>query len=473
MLIPVLLSGGTGSRLWPLSRTLYPKQFLPLTNEYSLFENSLLRAATLPDSQAPIVVCNQEHRFIVAEQLRQAAITASAIILEPCAKNTAPATAAAALQAIKTHPEALLLVMPSDHILIEPAALSDAVQAGLTKAEQDFLVTFGIIPKTVETGYGYIQRQPNTDGASQTCSPIQAFIEKPDYESAQRYVADGNYLWNSGIFLFKAQAFIDALHQFAPAILKAVEAAFNAAQQDLDFIRLDIPSFIQSPSDSIDYAVMEKTNKGMVVPLAGPWSDVGSWSALWDIGSQDENGNVSCGDVILEDTQNSYVHSDSRLVTTLGINNVVVVETADAVLVADKQKSQAVKKIVAQLKAQKRYEADSHTTVYRPWGSYESLVVGKRFQVKRIIVKPGQSLSLQMHHHRAEHWVVVSGTAKVVCGDKNAVLTEDQSIYIPIGHQHRLENPGIIPLELIEVQSGSYLGEDDIVRFDDRYGRQR
>lgn len=468
MLIPVVLSGGVGSRLWPLSRELNPKQFLAMTGEISMLEQTLERALALEGAEHPIIVCNDEHRFKVAEQLRSQHADSASIVLEPVGRNTAPAVAVAALQALKSDPQAIMLVLPADHVINDTAAFAQAVATGSKQAAQGKLVTFGIIPTAPETGYGYIARGADECEGS---FAIERFVEKPDLATAKSYLAEGNYLWNSGMFLLGAQAYLDELAEFAPEMLAAAEQSLKQAASDLDFIRLDKQAFEACPSDSIDYAVMEKTQRGMVVPLSCGWSDVGSWSTLWEIGDRDEQGNVVEGDVLLQSSNNSYVRSESRLVATLGINDLVIVETADAVLVAERNQVQDIKAIVNQLKSLKRDEASVHTQVYRPWGSYESLVVGERFQVKRIIVSPGQQLSLQMHHHRAEHWIVVSGTAKVTCGETVSVLTEDQSTYIPLGTKHRLENPGVIPLEIIEVQSGSYLGEDDIVRFDDVYGR--
>lgn len=468
MLIPVLLSGGVGSRLWPLSRELNPKQFLPLVGEQSLLVDTALRTRAIPDCGDPIVVCNEEHRFMVAEQLRQQGVSPLAIILEPVGRNTAPAVAIAAMQAVRVDPEAVILVLPADHVIKDSAAFADAVSVGLPRAKSGNLVTFGIIPEGPETGYGYIRRESRDQEGS---FAIAEFVEKPSLEVATDYVKSGDYLWNSGMFLLGAQAFLDELSIYAPEIRAAVEKAVAQASEDLDFTRLDKAAFEKCPSDSIDYAVMEKTQKGMVVPLACGWSDVGSWSSLWEVGEKDANGNVSHGDVINHQSRDSYIYSGSRLVTTLGISDIVVVETADAVMVADKASVQDIKAIVSELKKTSREEYQSHKKVYRPWGSYESLVSADRFQVKRIVVKPGEKLSLQMHHHRAEHWIVVSGTALVTCGDKEYVLSEDQSTYIPLGTRHRLANTGVIPLELIEVQTGSYLGEDDIVRFEDVYGR--
>ncbi len=469
MLVPVLLSGGVGSRLWPLSRELNPKQFLPLAGDLSLLQQTLRRAQNLHAGE-PIVVCNHEHRFMVAEQLRALEVPAAAIILEPVGRNTAPAVAVAALQALKHDPDAVLLVMPADHVVKDVEAFSAAVSAGLAQANQGKLVTFGIVPESPETGYGYIRR---SDAEAQGCYPIVEFVEKPSLGVAQQYVASGDYYWNSGMFLLGAKAYLDELQVHAPEMLIAVQRAFENTGEDLDFIRLGVDEFSACPSDSIDYAVMEKTSRGMVVPLSCGWSDVGAWSSLWDVGVKDANGNVCQGDTLLHNTENSYVHSCSRLVTTVGVDGIVVVETPDAILVADKEQVQDVKAIVNTLKQQQRTEVNTHTKVYRPWGSYESLAIAERFQVKRIIVNPGQKLSLQLHHHRAEHWIVVSGTAVVTCGEKEFILSEDQSTYIPLGTKHRLANTGVIPLELIEVQSGSYLGEDDIVRFEDVYGRNQ
>jgi len=467
MLTPVILSGGVGSRLWPLSRELNPKQFLPLVDEFSMLEQTLKRAQQVATAES-IVVCNQEHRFMVAEQLRVAEVSSQAIILEPEGRNTAPAVAVAALQALKKDQEAILLVMPADHVIKDIDEFSRAVTVGLEVAKQGRLVTFGVVPETPETGYGYIRRENEKHNG---CYPIAEFVEKPSFEIAQQYVESGAYYWNSGMFILNAQSFLGELEAYAPRILSFAKKSLESAKRDLDFIRLDQEIFRSCPSDSIDYAVMEKTNLGAVIPLDCGWSDVGSWSSLWDIADKDENGNASKGDTLLHDTRESYIHSTSRLVTAIGLEGIVVVETSDALLVAKKDNVQDVKLLVNQLSEQNRLEANRHTKVYRPWGSYETLVVSDRFQVKRIIVNPKQQLSLQLHHHRAEHWVVVSGTALVTCGDEEFILSEDQSTYIPLGIKHRLANTGIIPIELIEVQSGSYLGEDDIVRFEDVYGR--
>ena len=420
------------------------------------------------NQSAPIIVCNDEHRFLVAEQLRQLGIEKATIILEPEGKNTAPAIALAAHAASMREPESLLLVLPADHYIGRPEDLRDAVSAAVDVASDQKLVTFGLIPSRPETGYGYIKR-----GAAITerASVLETFVEKPDAETAEAYLASGEYVWNSGMFMFSAQAYLSALESSQPDMATACGESMDCAERDLDFIRPNADIFATSPADSIDYAVMEHTSDGAVVSLDCDWSDIGAWSALWEAGSKDASGNVTEGDVVLDNTSNSYIRSQSRLVTTTGVKDLVVVETADAVLVADRHSVQDVKNIVNALKSASRGEADTHHRVFRPWGSYESLIVGERFQVKRIVVNPGQRLSLQMHHHRAEHWVVVRGTAEVVNGEDTMLLTEDQSTYIPIGAKHRLSNPGKYPLELIEVQSGSYLGEDDIVRFEDVYGR--
>ncbi len=467
MLKPVLLSGGVGSRLWPVSREAYPKQFLPLAGEQSMLVDTLHRLEAL-SAQPPMVVCNEEHRFIVAEQLREAGVAGAEIVLEPCGRNTAPAVAVAALQALKSDEDAILLVLPADHLVENPAAFHAAVREALPLAEQGRLVTFGVVPTRAETGYGYIRRGPSLGGGLYN---LESFVEKPDAATAESYLQSGDYLWNSGKFLFGARAYIEELRVLAPAMLKACVGALEGAEADLDFVRLDAEIFATCPSDSIDYAVMEKTERGAVAVLDCGWSDVGAWSALWDVGEADAQGNVLQGDVLVDQSHNNYLRSESRLLAVTGINDLVVVETADAVLVSHRDTVQDVKRLVTALKSSGRAEANVHARVYRPWGSYESLITSERFQVKSIIVNPGQKLSLQKHHHRAEHWIVVSGTAEVTCEEKVFTLAEDESTYIPLGHKHRLANPGRIPLELIEVQSGSYLGEDDIVRYEDIYGR--
>lgn len=414
----------------------------------------------------PIVVSNEDHRFMVAEQLREVGVSPSAILLEPAGRNTAPAIAAAAFEASRGGADPLLLVLPSDHVIRDAAAFRTAVQNAATAAEAGKLVTFGIVPTTAETGYGYI-RAVAGDGVR----AVKQFVEKPDAATAEGYVSSGDYFWNSGMFLFRASRYLEELGRHAPAMLEAVRTAYDRARRDEDFIRLEKESFSACPADSIDYAVMEKTDDAAVLPISVGWNDVGSWSALWEVADQDDDGNAHHGDVIALDCRNTLAWGDGRLVTLLGLSDVVVVDTDDTLLVAHREKVQQVKDIVARLKQEGRTQTALHRKVYRPWGAYDSIDNGERFQVKRITVKPGAALSLQMHHHRAEHWIVVSGTAKVTCGDKTVLLSENQSTYIPLGVTHRLENPGKLPLELIEVQSGSYLGEDDIVRFEDVYGR--
>jgi mannose-1-phosphate guanylyltransferase/mannose-6-phosphate isomerase len=479
VLFPVILCGGSGSRLWPLSREAYPKQFLDLTQSgQSMLQMTLSRLQGLSGIAAPLAICNQEHRFLVAEQLHSIHSVPAGILLEPVARNTAPAVALAALSALESDADALLLVLPADHCIGDVAAFQAGVAKAREAAEAGYLVTFGILPESAETGYGYIERGEELDSLAGAFS-IQRFVEKPNKENAERYLADKKFTWNSGMFLFRADQFLAELKAYAPVMHSACEKAYNNAYRDLDFIRVEEEAFTACPSDSIDYAVMEKTTKGAMVPLDAGWNDVGSWSAIWDISNKDADGNVVVGDALVQESNNSLVYSDSRLVTTLGLSDTVVVETADAVLVADKSRVQDVKSLVVALKQQSRDEGAMHKVVYRPWGSYESICASERFQVKQIIVNPGQKLSLQMHHHRAEHWIVVSGTAEVTCEDKAAgedkvfTLREDQSTYIPLGHRHRLANPGKMLLKLIEVQSGSYLGEDDIIRFDDDYGRDK
>lgn len=466
---PVLLCGGSGTRLWPLSRTHYPKQFLCLADDFSLLQNTLRRLDGLKDVGRPIAVANEIHRFLLAEQLRAIGLQ-SDILLEPAARNTAPAVAAAAVHALNQsdgRQSPLLLVLPSDHIIADAAAFRKAIQDAVPHAQAGALVTFGIVADRPETGYGYIRRgKPLTGGFALDC-----FVEKPNAETAQAYLDTGEYLWNSGIFLFRADTYLAALEQFAPEIKVAVLDSVTHAKVDKDFLRLDPADFSTSPSDSIDYAVMEKTSAGVVIPLDAGWNDIGAWDALASIGQSDAAGNKVQGDVVAIDTQDSVIYSDGRLLATIGVSNLVVVATKDAVLVADKANAQAVRKVVDALKTAAREETEFQHVVHRPWGSYEALAHAPRYQVKRILVKPGASLSLQKHHHRAEHWVVVKGTAKIVRGEETLLLTENQSTYIPLGVIHRLENPGRIDLEMVEIQSGSYLGEDDIVRFEDNYGR--
>ena len=473
MLTPVILSGGAGTRLWPLSRELYPKQLLPLTGSRTLLQQTLLRLEGLATA-APIVVCNEAHRFMVAEQLRQLHREPRATILEPFGRNTAPAIALAAHVALKglaadaNAVDPVLLVLPADHLIRDVPAFQQAVRVALPAAEAGRLATFGVVPSQPETGYGYIQRGAADGGAFR----IARFVEKPNAERAREFLSAGDYYWNSGMFLFRARRYLQELQRLAPEMARVCEAAIRAAQADLDFTRISAASFAACPADSIDYAVMEKTSDAVVVPLDAGWSDVGSWSALHEASDRDAHGNVARGDVISEDTEGSYLHAESRLVAAVGLKDHVVVETKDAVLVAPKSRVQDVRKLVARLKEAGRYEHSLHREVFRPWGSYDSLESGARFQVKRLKVNPGAALSLQLHRHRAEHWVVVAGTARVTRGEEVFVLEENQSTFIPVGVKHRIENPGTIPVEIIEVQSGSYLGEDDIVRFEDVYGRK-
>lgn len=465
-LIPVLLSGGSGTRLWPLSREMHPKQFQPLVGEHSLLQATWRRLVGLPDVDQLLVVANEEHRFMVAEQLRQLGANAAAIILEPVGRNTAPAIAVAALQASKDGADPVLLVLPSDHLIRDESGFRAAVLAAMPAAEAGALVTFGIVPSGPETGYGYIKA---ADGDA--VRAVERFVEKPDLATAQAYVASGDYFWNSGMFLLRASSYLSALEEFAPALLAQARLAFAGASRDADFLRLERAAFAACPADSIDYAVMEKTANAKVLPIDVGWSDIGSWSALWEMAAHDAEGNAHHGDVLAKNCHNTLAWGGKRLIALLGLDDVVVVDTDDALLVAARDHVQQVKDIVTELKAKKRPQAAIHRKVYRPWGSFDGIDSGPRFQVKRIVVKPGAALSLQMHHHRAEHWIVVSGTARVTCDDKVFMLAENQSTYIPLGSRHRLENPGKLPLELIEVQSGSYFGEDDIVRFDDVYGR--
>lgn len=464
---PVVLAGGTGSRLWPKSRVALPKQFLKLTSEQTMLQETLKRLDGT-DAASPIIICNDAHRFLVAEQLRQADVEHGGIVLEPVGRNTAPAIALAALHALKQDKDAVLLVLAADHLIKNIPSFHKAIVAAEKLAQQGKLVTFGIVPQEAHTGYGYIK----SGNAIENGFSVAEFVEKPDLETAGKYVDSGEYFWNSGMFMFKASVYLRELSQYAPNIYAACENAIETETTDLDFIRIDSDTFAKSPDDSIDYAVMEKTEHAAMVTLDAGWSDVGSWTSLWDTAeSKDTNGNAIIGDALLHNVSNSYINAEERLVAAVGLDDVVVVETKDAVLVASKDKVQDIKAIVSQLKQQKRPEFEFHREVYRPWGHYDSIDNGERFQVKRITVKPGEKLSVQMHHHRAEHWIVVSGTANVTVDDKVTMLTENKSIYIPIGSVHALENPGKIPLELIEVQSGTYLGEDDIVRFSDRYGR--
>jgi mannose-1-phosphate guanylyltransferase / mannose-6-phosphate isomerase len=489
-ILPVVLSGGSGTRLWPLSRELYPKQLLPLTNERTMIQNTVTRLEGIADLGPPLIICNESHRFMVAEQMRLINVRPSAVMLEPVGRNTAPAVAVAALQAMKGEKDPILLVLPADHVIKNAAAFSSAVTEGARLAEKGGLVTFGIVPDRPETGYGYIKkgRQINAGAKGQrakgenplityppssvTAFTVDRFEEKPDPEKAGEFVSSGEYLWNSGMFMFRASRYLLELKRFAPDILSACRKTIRGSVRDLDFTRLDQEAFAACRSDSIDYAVMEKTGSGIVIPLDAGWNDIGSWSALWEVLEKDKDGNAVSGDVMIQDVSNSFIYAGNRLVAAVGIKDHIIIETADAVLVAGKDKAQEVKNIVARLKKQKRDEALLHRRVNRPWGAYESIDCADRFQVKRITVNPGASLSLQRHHHRAEHWIVVKGTALITKGSEVLTVTENESTYIPFGTKHRLENPGKIPLELIEVQSGSYLGEDDIERFDDKYGRK-
>lgn len=473
-LVPVILSGGCGSRLWPVSRELYPKQLMPLVGEHTMLQETILRLSGLEtlgvEVGKPVVVANEEHRFLVAEQLRAIEAEQASIMLEPVGRNTAPALTLAALRESRNGGSAILLVMPADHVIKDRAAFHAAVAAGARLAQQQRLVTFGIIPTGPEVGYGYIHKgAPAAEGDAFT---IDAFVEKPDLATAEGYVASGEYLWNSGMFMMQASVWIEQIGRHRPDILAACRSALETASVDNDFCRIDRAAFTACPSDSIDYAVMERVGEqGAVVPLDAGWTDVGAWTALWDVLPKDEAGNVIKGDVIAHNTRNSMLMGNGRLLAAIGVDGLLVIETADAVLVANKDSAQEVKAIVQTLQKNNRSERLLHRRVFRPWGSYESIDHGERYQVKRITVKPGASLSLQMHHHRAEHWVVVHGTARVTRGDDVFVVTENQSTFIPIGVKHRLENPGKVLLDMIEVQSGPYLGEDDIVRYEDVYGR--
>lgn len=468
MIVPVILSGGAGTRLWPMSRELYPKQLLALAGDQTMLQETITRLDGLLQIDQPLIVCNEAHRFMVAEQVRLLDKSPHAIILEPCGRNTAPAVALAALHMLEQEEDPVMLVLPADHLIQDVDEFQRVISSAVVRAEQGALVTFGIVPTHAETGYGYIEAESNNKDQAVA---VVNFVEKPDQVTAQRYVNSGNYYWNSGMFMFRASRYLEELKLYRADIYNACISAYAGISCDLDFMRLDHNAFAACPSDSIDYAVMEKTDQAVVFPLAAGWNDIGAWSALWAVQPHDEQGNVKIGDVLTEDVGNSYIHAQNRLVAAVGVDDLVIVETADAVLVSPRDKVQNVKAIVEQLKQQNRGEALLHRRVNRPWGAYEGIDVGDRFQVKRITVNPGANLSLQKHHHRAEHWVVVKGTAKVTCGDDIRLLTENQSTYIPLGEVHRLENPGQIPLEIIEVQSGSYLGEDDIIRLEDQYGR--
>ncbi|MDD4732056.1 MAG: mannose-1-phosphate guanylyltransferase/mannose-6-phosphate isomerase [Desulfovibrio sp.] len=465
MLQPVILSGGKGSRLWPLSRDIHPKQYLRVRGDKTLFQQALERARSIPGAEAPMVLCNNEHRFLVAEQLRELDAQAS-IILEPAARNTAPAVTLAAL--LRREQDPLLLVLPADHLIMHPAALVEAVQQAEQLARNGRLVTFGVVPEHAETGYGYLEAGSELENGFS----VKRFIEKPDQKTAASYLERGGYYWNSGMVLMRASTFLDEVEQHAPDILEACRPVAEATYRDLDFIRLDEQAFERCPSRSLDYAVMEKTARCAMVRLDAGWSDLGSWSSLHQAGEKDDQGNVIIGDVLAFESSDCYLHSEKRLLAAVGLRDIIAVETPDAILVGHRSQAQHVRAVVERLKHEKRPEAVRHSKEYRPWGSFECIARENRFQVKRIMVKPGQTLSLQMHHHRAEHWIVVNGTARVTVGEAVTLLSEDQSTYIPIGQKHRLENPGKIPLELIEIQTGAYLGEDDIVRLEDVYGRE-
>ncbi len=493
-IVPVILCGGSGTRLWPLSRKAYPKQFLRLTGPHSLLQQTLIRAAAINDATDPIVIANDQHRFLVLEQAQEIQQPLQAILLEPEGKNTAPAVAYTAFHLLHSaqapfpsatcatentdgaesavpENDVILLVLPADHVIQANDTFQTAVEHGRTLAEQGYIVTFGIVPTGPETGYGYIEAR--RDDSSAFHFPVQRFVEKPSLEKAQAYLKQGNYFWNSGIFMFRAETYLQELQHVRPDIYEVCHRAVQGLRQDLNFLRLPANIVHDCPADSIDYAVMEHTRQAMVVPFPNLWSDVGSWSSLMNVSCCDENGNVTNGDVLAHGCKNCLIRSEDRLVTVLGMENAIVVETTDAVLICDKDHGQAIKDVVSTLKKQGRKEAVEHPVVYRPWGHFQTIQQSDRFQVKRITVKPGGILSSQMHHHRAEHWIVVKGTALVTQDDREFLLREDESVYLPLGVKHRLQNPGKIPLELIEVQTGSYLGEDDIVRFEDNYGRDK
>ncbi|EPZ5923167.1 mannose-1-phosphate guanylyltransferase/mannose-6-phosphate isomerase [Escherichia coli] len=474
-LYPVIIAGGTGSRLWPLSRVLYPKQFLNLVGDSTMLQTTITRLDGI-ECENPIVICNEDHRFIVAEQLRQIGKLTKNIILEPKGRNTAPAIALAAFIAQKNNPndDPLLLVLAADHSINNEKAFRESIIKAMPYATSGKLVTFGIIPDTANTGYGYIKRSSSADPNKEfPAYNVAEFVEKPDVKTAQEYISSGNYYWNSGMFLFRASKYLDELRKFRPDIYHSCECATATANIDMDFVRINEAEFINCPEESIDYAVMEKTKDAVVLPIDIGWNDVGSWSSLWDISQKDCHGNVCHGDVLNHDGENSFIYSESSLVATVGVSNLVIVQTKDAVLVADRDKVQNVKNIVDDLKKRKRAEYYMHRAVFRPWGKFDAIDQGDRYRVKKIIVKPGEGLDLRMHHHRAEHWIVVSGTAKVSLGSKVKLLVSNESIYIPQGAKYSLENPGVIPLHLIEVSSGDYLESDDIVRFTDRYNSKQ
>ncbi len=471
---PVILSGGSGTRLWPLSRANYPKQLLPLVGKETMLQATLVRAAALSNTQAPIIVCNTEHRFLIQGQCEAIKIQPEAIYLESVGRNTAPAIALAAFHLAQIDENAMMIVFPADHVIDDPFTFAQAVETAKVAAQAGYLVTFGVVPSSPETGYGYIKAGTAlsfTTPITLTAYQVQSFFEKPNLETATAYLQEGGYTWNSGMFVFTAGNYLQELQHHRPDIFDAVQKAWKERTTDLGFILPGKEAFAASPSDSIDYAIMQETNRAAVVPAQFGWSDVGSWDSLWQIAPKDNNGNVTSGDTLVFDTKKSYIRAENRLVAVIGLDDVIVVETADAVLVMHKSKAQHLKTAILHLESSQRKEHLEHLRIHRPWGWYEGIDKGERFQVKRIMVKPGQKLSLQMHHHRAEHWIVVSGTAKVTVENKETLFTENQSTYIPLGKSHRLENPGKIPLHLIEVQSGTYLGEDDIVRFEDSYGR--
>ncbi|MBV9833360.1 MAG: mannose-1-phosphate guanylyltransferase/mannose-6-phosphate isomerase [Alphaproteobacteria bacterium] len=467
---PVILSGGSGTRLWPLSRASYPKQLLSLVSDRTMLQETAARNLDDVGFTGPLVICNEEHRFLIDEQLKQVGVKPQAIMLEPVARNTGPAITAAALWLLDKDPDALMLVQPSDHVIASLPRFHDAIRNGLAAAQDGMLVTFGIKPTRPDTGYGYIQGGDAVNGTSDVLA-VERFVEKPDRATAQRFVDSGVFYWNSGIFLLGARAFLDDLARLNPAMLEACEKAIRAGKQDLDFFRLDNAAFAESPSIAVDRAVMERTDRAAVVPVDMAWSDIGSWNALREISQPDDDGNVLRGDVVTSRVRDSYIRTDGKLVAAIGVENVVVVATDDAVLVADADTAGELSEVVDLLRQRNRSEPVTHVTTYRPWGYYRTVDAGLRYQVKRIMVKPGAKLSLQKHYHRAEHWVVVQGTALVQRGQDRMLVRENESVYIPIGTEHRLENPGKLPLQLIEVQSGPYLGEDDIVRVEDQYGR--
>ena len=470
MLLPVIMAGGTGSRLWPMSRELYPKQFLRLYGQRSMLQETVLRLDDV-DAREPVVICNQEHRFLVAEQLRQINKLSHNIILEPVGRNTAPAIALAALSAIENGDDPILLVLAADHIINNKLAFHQAIKSAFKFALQGRLVTFGIVPTGPETGYGYIHRGQEETLDEQIAYQVSRFVEKPNKETAESYIASGEYYWNSGMFMFRAKKYLEELEKFRPDILDACKAAIQGCKESDEFIKVDRDLFIACPDESVDYAVMEKTTDAVVVGFDADWSDVGSWSALWEVSPKDNKGNVLTGDTFLHNANNCYINTDEKLIAAIGVDDLVIINTKDAVLVVNKDQVQDVKKVVEYLKANHRSEYKRHREIYRPWGRCDVVVQTERFNVNRITVKPGAAFSMQMHHHRTEHWVILSGTGEVTIKDQKFLLTENQSTFIPIGAQHRLENPGKIPLELLEIQSGSYLGDDDIIRIKDQYGR--